>query len=95
MQLRKIKPSGLAAIEAAKADGRWDAAYHSPGKSAIPEDFLVALSKNKKAKAFFETLNKINLYSIAWRLQTAIKPETRERRMKAILDMLAKGKKFH
>jgi len=94
-RLGKIKPAGLAAIEAARKDGRWDAAYHSPGKATVPEDFLKALSKNKKAKAFFETLNKTNLYSIAWRLQTARKPETRARRMKAILQMLAKRKKFH
>jgi uncharacterized protein YdeI (YjbR/CyaY-like superfamily) len=91
----KMKPAGLAAIESAKKDGRWDAAYHSPSKATVPEDFLKALSKNKKAKAFFATLNKTNLYSIAWRLQTAKKPETRQRRMKAILQMLAKGQKFH
>jgi len=95
VKLGKMKPAGSTVIEAAKKDGRWDAAYHSPGKATVPEDFLDALSKNKKAKAFFETLNKANLYSIAWRLQTAKKPETRQRRMKAILQMLAKGKKFH
>jgi uncharacterized protein YdeI (YjbR/CyaY-like superfamily) len=95
MRLGKIKLAGLAAIKAAKKDGRWDAAYQSPGKATIPKDFLNALSKNKKAEAFFNTLNKTKLYSIAWRLQTARKPETRERRMKAILQMLAKGKKFH
>jgi uncharacterized protein YdeI (YjbR/CyaY-like superfamily) len=94
-KLGKMKSAGIQVIEAAKKDGRWEAAYHSPGKATIPEDFLTALSKNKKAKAFFETLNRTNLYSIAWRLQTAVKPETRERRMKAILQMLAKGKKFH
>ncbi len=94
-KLKKMKPAGLAVVEAAKSDGRWQAAYDSPGKFSIPEDFLKALGKNKKAKAFFETLNRTNLYSIAWRLQTATKPETRERRMKAILAMLAKGEKFH
>jgi len=94
-QLGKIKPPGLLAIEAARKDGRWEVAYNSPGKATIPEDFLAALCKNKKARAFFGTLNKTNLYSIAWRLQTAKKPETRARRMKAILQMLAKGKKFH
>jgi len=94
-RLAKIKPAGLAAIESAKKDGRWNAAYHSPGKATVPKDFLAALSKNKKAQAFFRTLNKTNLYAIAWRLQTAKKPETRERRMKAILQMLAKQKKFH
>ncbi len=91
----KMKPAGLAAVEAAKKDGRWHAAYDSPGKAAVPPDFLRALAKNKKAKTFFATLNKTNLYSITWRLQTARKPETRARRMKAIIDMLAAGKKFH
>jgi uncharacterized protein YdeI (YjbR/CyaY-like superfamily) len=95
IKLGKMKQAGHQAIEAAKKDGRWDAAYHSPGKATIPEDFLAALSKNRKAKAFFETLNKTNVYSIAWRLQTATKPETRARRMEAILGMLAEGKKFH
>ncbi len=61
----------------------------------VPEDFLRELEKDFKAKSFFETLNKTNLYSIAFRLQTAKKPETREKRMKAILDMLSKGEKFH
>jgi uncharacterized protein YdeI (YjbR/CyaY-like superfamily) len=91
----KMKPAGHAAVEAAKRDGRWQAAYDSPAKAEIPRDFLKALAKNKKAKAFFATLNKTNLYSIAWRLQTARKPETRARRLKAIIDMLAAGKKFH
>jgi len=84
-----------AEIEKAKADGRWQKAYDSPGTMSMPEDFLKLLNKNKKAKAFFESLNKTNLYAIAWRLQTAKKPETRERRLKVILEMMAKGKKFH
>jgi uncharacterized protein YdeI (YjbR/CyaY-like superfamily) len=90
-----MKPAGLAAVKAAKNDGRWEAAYDSQRDSKIPEDFLEALSRDKKAQAFFESLNKTNLYSIAYRLQTAKKPETREKRMKAILEMMAKGKKFH
>ena len=90
-----MKPPGLAEVEAAKADGRWTKAYDSPSKMTMPEDFLKELSKNKEAKAFFETLNKANIYAIAWRLQTAKKPQTREKRMKAILTMLAKGEKFH
>jgi uncharacterized protein YdeI (YjbR/CyaY-like superfamily) len=91
----KMKPAGLAAVEEAKKDGRWKAAYHSQSKSEIPEDFLKELSRNKKAQAFFNSLNKTNLYSVAYRLQTARKPETRKRRMKAILEMMANGKKFH
>jgi uncharacterized protein YdeI (YjbR/CyaY-like superfamily) len=61
----------------------------------MPEDFLLKLSKNAKAKKFFDTLNKANTYAIAWRLQTAKKPETREKRMNLILEMLSKGEKFH
>jgi uncharacterized protein YdeI (YjbR/CyaY-like superfamily) len=87
--------AGLAAIEAAKADGRWQAAYDSPRNAAPPDDFLQALEKNKKAKTFFKTLNRANIYAIVYRLQTAKKPETRERRMKKILEMLERGEKFH
>ena len=61
----------------------------------MPDDFLKALEKKKTAKAFFESLNKANKYAIAWRLQTAKKRETREKRMKAILEMLSKKEKFH
>nr|HMQ63555.1 YdeI/OmpD-associated family protein [Flavilitoribacter sp.] len=88
-------PAGLRQIEAAKADGRWDQAYDSPANMEIPADFLEELAKDPSAKAFFDTLNKTNLYAIGWRLQTAKKPETRAKRMKAILEMLSKGEKFH
>ena len=91
----EMKPAGIKEIEAAKADGRWTAAYDSPKNMKIPEDFLKLLAKNKKAEKFFHTLNKTNLFSIGWRLQTAKKAETRERRMKLIIEMLAKGEKFH
>jgi len=91
----KMKPSGLKEVEAAKADGRWERAYDSPSAMQVPEDFLKKLSKNKKTKAFFETLNKANTYAIAWRLQTAKKPATRARRMQAILERLKRGEKFH
>lgn len=91
----KMKPAGLQQIEAAKLDGRWERAYDSPSASTVPDDFLQELDKDRKAKAFFETLNKTNTYAITYRLQTAKKPETREKRMKAILEMLAKGEKFY
>jgi uncharacterized protein YdeI (YjbR/CyaY-like superfamily) len=91
----RMKAAGQAEIDAAKKDGRWAAAYDSPSKATIPEDFLAALRKNKKAQAFFETLNKANLFAIAYRLQTAKKPETRARRMETILAMLARGEAFH
>ncbi len=95
IQAGKMKSSGLKEVEAAKADGRWERAYDSPSAMQVPKDFLKELSKDKKAKAFFETLNKANTYAIAWRLQTAKKPETRAKRMKAILEMLTRGEKFH
>jgi uncharacterized protein YdeI (YjbR/CyaY-like superfamily) len=91
----QMKPAGLKEMEVAKADGRWDRAYDSPSKMTLPADFLRELTKNKNARLFFKTLNKANRYAIAWRLQTAKKPETRDRRMKAIIAMLAKGQAFH
>jgi uncharacterized protein YdeI (YjbR/CyaY-like superfamily) len=94
-QAGKMKPAGLEAVAAAKADGRWEAAYEAQSKMTVPDDFLKLLSKNKKALAFYNTLNKANLYAIAFRLQTAKKPETRQKRMEAILDMLSKSEKFH
>jgi uncharacterized protein YdeI (YjbR/CyaY-like superfamily) len=91
----KMKPAGFQQIEAAKLDGRWEKAYDSPATATIPDDFLHELAKDKQARTFFETLNKSNIYAITWRLQTAKKPETRAKRMKAILEMLSKGEKFH
>jgi uncharacterized protein YdeI (YjbR/CyaY-like superfamily) len=91
----RMRPPGIKEVERAKADGRWENSYDSPSNMTVPEDFLKELSKDKKAAEFFNTLNKINKYSIAWRLQTARKPETRAGRMKVILEMLSKGKSFH
>src|SRR3974390_105787 len=68
IKTKRMTSKGLAAVEAAKADGRWQAAYDSPRNAAAPEDFLKALSKDKKAKAFFEKLNQANVYSIVYRL---------------------------
>jgi uncharacterized protein YdeI (YjbR/CyaY-like superfamily) len=89
----RMKPAGLKQIEGAKADGRWAKAYDSSSTAKMPQDFMRAVSKNKKAKAFFATLTKANTYAIFYRLQSAKKPETRERRMKQILEMLAQGRK--
>jgi uncharacterized protein YdeI (YjbR/CyaY-like superfamily) len=91
----EMSPAGLAEVEAARADGRWTAAYDSFGEATMPADFLAELARNAKANAFFKSLNKTNLYSIAYRLQTAKKAETRERRKRSIIAMLARGEKFH
>lgn len=90
-----MMPAGMQQVAAAKADGRWQAAYDSAGAAKPPADFLQALNKHTKAKTFFESLNRANVYAIVYRLQTAKKPETRARRMKLILDMLKRGEKFH
>ena len=95
IQAGQMARAGLDAVAAAKADGRWQAAYDSPRNAMAPEDFLKALGKHRKAKAFFETLNRSNVYAIVYRLQTAKKPETREKRMAMILEMLKRGEKFH
>ncbi len=86
----RMRPSGMAEIEAAQQDGRWDAAYDSPKNMVVPEDFLQALRANEEASAFFDTLSRSNVYAIAWRLATAQKPETRQRRFDALLAMLEK-----
>ena len=92
---KRMQPSGLKEIERAKKDGRWEKAYDSPSKMEIPADFLSLLKKDKKAYEFFKTLNKANTFAIAWRLQTAKKPETRQKRMEVLLEMMKKGQKIH
>lgn len=90
----RMMPSGIAAVDAAKADGRWDRAYESSANVKVPEDFLNELEKNEKAEIFFKTLNKSNIFYIAYQLQNAKKEETRVRRMQKIIDTLEKGEKF-
>lgn len=87
----EMKPAGLKAVEAAKQDGRWDAAYSSQKNIVVPPDFQSALEKNKKAKAFFETLTGSRRYSFLFRIETAKKAETREKRIIQFVEMLAKG----
>src|SRR3954454_19177235 len=90
-----MTPAGLAQVDAAKADGRWAAAYDSSTTTTVPAEFVEALARNRKAKQFYATLNKTNLYAIAYRLQTAKRPETKIKRIKLIVDMLARGETFH
>jgi uncharacterized protein YdeI (YjbR/CyaY-like superfamily) len=89
-----MMPAGIQEVDKAKDDGRWQAAYDKPSEMEMPEDFMEELSKNTKAKAFFDTLNKTNKYTIAWRLQTAKSDETRKRRQDKILAMLEAGEKL-
>ena len=91
----QMTPAGLKEVEAAKADGRWAVAYDSPANATIPPEFVRALERNAKVKQFYATLNKANLYAIAYRLQTAKRPETRIKRIKLLIDMLERGETFH
>ncbi|HVQ56041.1 MAG TPA: YdeI/OmpD-associated family protein [Pyrinomonadaceae bacterium] len=91
----RMTTAGRAEIERAKNDGRWDQAYDSPKNMEMPADFIKELKKNHKAYEFFQTLNKTNKFAIAFRLHTAKKPETRERRMNDFLARMERGEKFH
>ena len=91
----EMKPAGVKAIEAAKQDGRWEAAYSSQKNMSVPEDFQVALDKNMKAKAFFATLNSVNRYAILFRIHTAKKAETRAKRIQQFIEMLGRGEKLY
>jgi len=91
----RMKPAGLAAVEAAKADGRWAAAYAPPSKIEVPADLAAALDKNPKAASFFRELDSRNRYAILYRIQDAKKPETRARRIEKFVAMLARGEKIY
>jgi len=90
-----MKPAGLAEVERAQRDGRWDAAYDSPRTAAVPDDLAAALKANPRARATFAELNAANRYAILWRLQTAKKAETRARRIERFVDMLERGETLH
>ncbi|HEX9332847.1 MAG TPA: YdeI/OmpD-associated family protein [Anaerolineales bacterium] len=91
----EMKAVGLKAIETAKQDGRWDAAYASQKNISIPEDFQAALDKNKKAKTFFASLNSVNRYAILFRIHNAKKPETRARKILQFVEMLGRNEKIY
>ena len=91
----QMKPAGLAEIERAKRDGRWDAAYASPKSATMPADFKKELDRHPKAKAFFKTISKTNSYAIMWRIQTAKRAETRAKRIQTYIEMLEKGATIH
>jgi uncharacterized protein YdeI (YjbR/CyaY-like superfamily) len=91
----RMKAPGLAAVERAKGNGQWDAAYDSPRTATVPEDLAVALAGNARAAAAFATLNAANRYAILWRVQTAKKAETRDRRIAELVAMLARNETLH
>jgi uncharacterized protein YdeI (YjbR/CyaY-like superfamily) len=91
----RMQPAGLEQIEAAKADGRWDAAYPSPTAATIPDDLQAALDANPKANAFFDTLSSQNRYAILYRVRDAKRPDTRAKRIAEYVAMLAEGRTLH
>ncbi len=91
----RMQPAGLAEVERAKADGRWEAAYEASSTATVPPDLQAALDANKKAAAFFAKLDARNRFAILFRTQGAKKPETRARRIAQFVEMLAKGEKIH
>jgi uncharacterized protein YdeI (YjbR/CyaY-like superfamily) len=91
----RMRPAGLAEVEAAKADGRWDAAYAPASTAQIPPDLQAALDASPKAAAFFATLNGANRYAILYRVTTAKKPETRAKRIAEFVAMLKRGETIH
>jgi uncharacterized protein YdeI (YjbR/CyaY-like superfamily) len=91
----QMQPSGLRAVELAKQDGRWDAAYDSQSNATVPEDFQAALDASPQAKSFFATLNSVNRYAILFRIQTAKKAETRLKRIEQFIGMLERNEKLY
>jgi uncharacterized protein YdeI (YjbR/CyaY-like superfamily) len=91
----KMQPSGLAEVERAKRDGRWEAAYDSPKSSTVPADLQAALDGNRRAHKAWATIDAANRYAVLWRVQTAKKPETRARRIAELVAMLGRGELLH
>jgi uncharacterized protein YdeI (YjbR/CyaY-like superfamily) len=91
----RMRPAGLAAIEAAKADGRWDAAYAPQSRAEVPPDLQAALDASPAAAAFFATLKGANRYAILYRIDEAKKPETRAARIAKFVAMLERGETLH
>jgi uncharacterized protein YdeI (YjbR/CyaY-like superfamily) len=91
----EMTAAGLAAIEQAKADGRWDRAYEGAATISVPDDLQEALDANPRAAAFFGTLDGANRYAVLYRIGDCKKPETRARRIETYVAMLARGEKLH
>jgi uncharacterized protein YdeI (YjbR/CyaY-like superfamily) len=87
----RMHPSGLAAVERAKADGRWDSAYAGPATIEVPADLMAALDARPAARQMFQTLNSRNRYAVLYRIETAKRAETRSRRIEEFVGMLERG----
>jgi uncharacterized protein YdeI (YjbR/CyaY-like superfamily) len=87
----RMQPAGVAEVERAQADGRWAAAYAGPASIEVPDDLARALAAQPSARELFETLNSQNRYAVLVRVTTAVRPETRTRRIEKLVAMLARG----
>jgi uncharacterized protein YdeI (YjbR/CyaY-like superfamily) len=90
-----MRPAGLREVEAAKADGRWDAAYAGMASAQVPDDLRAALDADPAASAAFDALDAANRYAILYRVGDARRPETRARRIETFVAMLARGERIH
>ena len=91
----RMRPAGMAAVEAAKADGRWDRAYAGPASITVPDDLTAALAEHPGAAEFFAGLDGTNRYAVLWRVHTSATPQTRAKRIAALAQMLAEGRTIH
>jgi uncharacterized protein YdeI (YjbR/CyaY-like superfamily) len=91
----RMRPAGLAAVEAAQADGRWGRAYAGSATITVPDDLAAALAASPAAQREFESLDGANRYAVLWRVHTAVTPEARARRIATCVEMLAEGRRFH
>jgi len=91
----RMLPAGRAAVEAAKADGRWQAAYAPQSQAEIPADLVAAIAANPAAQAMFEVLTKTNRYALIYRLGAVKRPETRQRKIAEFVAMLARHETIH
>ena len=91
----RLAPAGIREMEAARRDGRWDAAYDPPRTITVPPDLEDRLAKHPRARRFFETLDSQNRYAILYRLHHATRPETRRRRLDQFVAMLEAGETIH
>lgn len=92
---RRMTEHGLKHVEAAKADGRWDAAYAAGSKMEMPEDLMAAIAANPAALATFEGLNKTNRFALAFRVGNLRTPAGRAKKIAAFVEMLARGEMIH
>jgi uncharacterized protein YdeI (YjbR/CyaY-like superfamily) len=91
----RMQAAGLAAIEQAKANGRWDSAYEGSRAATVPPDLQDALDANARAKGFFESLDSANRYAVLFRIQTVKRPATRARKIAQFVAMMSRGEKIH